>query len=214
MDIILILLTILLVLYFGRNIFITYNEILYIQSDVDNKMYIIRRGNLKDKDYLKKSANMLANINMRVIKLIDSLKAKYENDETKSYFIKKLVKNYNSYILSEAAIDPRYTTYTINKKDMHICLRTRDTNEQLYDINLLMYVVLHELAHLCNYDINGNPIQGHGQEFKDIFQLLVTEAIKLNVYEYVNYTDAPQEYCGIIISTSIIPYFNNLKPLI
>jgi predicted metal-dependent hydrolase len=211
MDIILILMTILLVLYFTKNIFTTYNEILYIESDLDNKKYIIRRGNLKNKEFLKGSANRLAEINMRVTKLIDNLKITYEEDKTKSYFIQKLITNYNSYILSEAAIDPRYTTYTVNKKDMHICLRTRDNNEELYDTNLLMYVVLHELAHLCNYDTNGNPIQGHGQEFRQIFQFLVTEAIKLNVYEYVDYTQNPKEYCGITISTTIVPRLNNLK---
>jgi hypothetical protein len=35
---------------------------------------------------------------------------------------------------------------------MRICLRNRDTQEKIYDINLLMYVVLsRELAHVCNY---------------------------------------------------------------
>jgi hypothetical protein len=124
------------------------------------------------------------------------------------YFVKKLQSGYNSNILSEAAIDSRYTTYTIDKHDVHVCLRTRDKDEKLYDINLLMYVILHELAHLCNYDEAGNPIEGHGKEFKDIFYLLVVEAIKLDVYTYIDYTEQPQEYCGIIVSSTILPKFD------
>ena len=98
-----------------------------------------------------------------------------------------------------------YASYTINKEEMHICLRTRDTNEDIYDMNLLMYVVLHELAHLCNYDKNGYAIQGHGEEFRMIFKFLVIESIKLNIYEYENYGEKPKEYCGIQISTNILP---------
>jgi predicted SprT family Zn-dependent metalloprotease len=87
---------------------------------------------------------------------------------------------------------------------MHICLRTRDKEENIYDINTLMYVVLHELSHLCNYDKYGNPIQGHGIEFKNIFRFLVEESIKLDIYTHVDYTINPKEYCGIMISTSIL----------
>jgi hypothetical protein len=207
MDTILILIAFALVLYFTINIVTTYNETLYIESDLDKRKYIIRRGNSKGDVYLKESANTLAEINKRITKLVDHLKVKYARDSSKNYFIKKLSENYNSYILSEGAIDDRYTTYTIDKKDMHICLRTRDRVENVYDINLLMYVILHELAHLCNYDKNGIAIQGHGEEFRQIFKLLVVEAIKLNIYSYIDYSETPQEYCGIVISTTILPKF-------
>ena len=185
-----------------------YDENVSIKSDVDNNFYLIRRGNTKGEYYLKQSANTLGEINLRIIKLIDYLYKKYKDDMTKMYFIKKLQSGYNSNILSEAAIDSRYTTYTIDKQDMHVCLRTRDKDEKLYDINLLMYVILHELAHLCNYDESGNPIEGHGKEFKDIFYLFVVEAIKLGVYTYIDYTEKPQEYCGIMVSSTILPKFD------
>ena len=67
-----------------------------------------------------------------------------------------------------------------------------------------MYVVLHELSHLCNYDKSGNPIQGHGREFKYIFKFLVEESIKIDIYQHTNYAVQPKEYCGIIISSSIL----------
>lgn len=183
---------------------VVYSESLYIESDIDNNSYLIRRGKNKTPEYLKESADTLAEINNRVKKLVEYLYNKYKDDKSKSHFIIKLKENYNSSILSEAAIDKRYTTYTIDKKDMHICLRTRDDHEKLYDINLLMYVVLHELAHLCNYSPSGIPIQGHGIEFKHIFRLLVQEAINIGIYRYEDYVKKPRNYCGMVISSTIL----------
>ena len=192
-----------LLIYFLFNLI--YNtEIKYVKSDIDGETYLIRRGNNKSTQFLKDSANTLALINQSVTKLIAHLNKNYSNDSEKIHFIKKLNENYKPYILSEAAIDDRYTTYTVNKQDMHVCLRTRDKNEHIYDINILMYVVLHELAHLCNYSKDGYPIIGHGKEFRFIFRFLVEEAIKIGVYKYEDYSNNPKEYCGIMITTSII----------
>lgn len=194
-----------LILYFMYEIFVKYNEVLYIKSDIDNKYYAIRRGNTKNNVYLKESANTLAEINGRISKLIKHLNENFKNHYDKSYFIEKLTNNYSFDILSEAAIDSRYTTYTIDKQDIHVCLRTRDNQEDVYDLNLLMYIILHELAHLCNYSENGIPIQGHGEEFKNIFKFLIIESIKIGIYDYENYYENPKEYCGIVISTTILP---------
>lgn len=200
---ILITLGIILIIYFLYNMIYTYSEVKYVKSDIDGRVYLIRRGNNKSEKFLKDSANTLALINKNVTKLIDYLDKTYGNEGDK-HFIKKLKENYKPYIISEAAVDPRYTTYTIDKKDMHICLRTRDNNERIYNIDILMYVVLHELAHLCNYTVSGYPIIGHGIEFKRIFKFLVEEAIKIGVYNHKNYSESPEEYCGIMITTSIV----------
>ena len=206
MDIetIVIILGVILVIYFLYHMIYTYSEIKYVKSDVDGNVYLIRRGNNKSEKFLKDSANTLALINKNVIGLVDYLFKNFNNRDDKFYFIKKLKENYKQYIISEAAVDPRYTTYTIDKRDMHICLRTRDTNEKVYDMNILMYVILHELAHLCNYNKNGEAILGHGSEFRDIFKFLVEESIKIGIYNHVNYSAEPREYCGIMITTSII----------
>jgi predicted metal-dependent hydrolase len=165
---------------------------------------MIRRGHNKSPEFLRQSANTLASINSRVQKLVDTLDRTYSNDTSKNYFIKKLKEKYNPYMISEAAVDPRYTTYTVDKRDMHICLRTRDKTENIYDINLLMYVVLHELAHLCNFTPEESPVQGHGNEFKSIFKFLVQEAIKAGIYRYTDYSISPQEYCNITIMSQIL----------
>ena len=67
-----------------------------------------------------------------------------------------------------------------------------------------MYVILHELAHMCNYDKDNQPINGHGDEFKHIFNILVVESIQLNLYKYTDYKKFPVEYCGIILRSTIV----------
>lgn len=182
----------------------SYNENVYIKSKLDNNNYLIRRGKNKSDYFLTHSADTLAEINRRITILINILNDKYGNDNTKNYFIHHLMSNYNFKKLSEAAYDPRFTTYTVNKDEMHICLRTRDTNENIYDINLLMYVILHELAHMCNYNINNEPIKGHGQEFRNIFKILVEESISAGLYKYQDYRRYPVEYCGMQLNSTIV----------
>lgn len=179
-----------------------YNENKYVKSEVDGNSYLIRNAVNKDAEYLQNSADVLADINKRIKMLISHL-LKTATPETQN-FVEILNKNYNHSVLSEAALDNRYTTYTIDKQSMHICLRTRDTQQKLYDINILMYVILHELAHLCNYHKNGLPIVGHGPEFKKIFKHLVEKAIEIGVYEYQDFVRKPKEYCGLVINTSIV----------
>jgi hypothetical protein len=180
-----------------------------VKSSVDNNYYIIRRGNYQSNDFLVESANILALVNLEIQKLIKHLQLKYPdyNDDTsnsKHFYIKFLVKNYNHNILSEGNIDKQYTTYTIDKDEIRVCLRTRDSIDEPYDINLLLYVLLHELAHLCNYDKNGNPIIGHGKEFLDIFSFLIEEAIIIKVYKWVDYTKKPVEYCDMQLNSQIL----------
>jgi hypothetical protein len=200
MAIYIVVVLIIILLYYASLI---QKETVIIKSEIDNNSYIIRSGK-KSKKYLIDSANTLGIINKRVEKLITHLKEKYNTNDNNNLFIEKLIDNYNPSILSEAAIDNRFTTFTVDKRDMHICLRTRDKKEELYNIDILMYVVLHELAHLCNYDNDGNPIIGHGAEFKKIFRLLVIESMNIGIYKYTNYITSPVEYCGIIINSSII----------
>lgn len=180
------------------------NEVTYKESLVDKRIYRLRVGKKKSEKYKQESVDTLAEINSRVQKLIEHLNFKYNGERVNGRIAVMLKSRYSPDILSEAANDKRYTTFTVDKKDMHICLRTRDEKEVMYDINLLMYVVLHELAHLVNYDENGNPIIGHGKEFIEIFRFLVKESMLIGVYQYSDYASKPVEYCGMYLSSNIV----------
>ena len=179
----------------------------WIQSNIDNHFYLIRRKS-QSNEFLVESANILALVNQKIEKLIAYLKQKYPDylnlRESKHYYIKFLAEKYTRNILSEGNVDKQYTTYTIDKGDIRVCLRTRDSDDKPYDINLLLYVLIHELAHLCNYDRNGKAIIGHGIEFINIFKFLIKSAIEINVYEYVDYAKKPVNYCDMELNSQVV----------
>lgn len=66
-------------------------------------------------------------------------------------------------------------SYTINKKKIHLCLV--DEHGKYYDKNMLIYVTLHELAHVRCDEI------GHTDKFHRIFNEILDEAAKKGVYD-------------------------------
>lgn len=76
-------------------------------------------------------------------------------------------------------------SYTINKKKVYLCLK--DENGQYYDENMLLFVAIHELAHVICDEI------GHTDKFQKIFQELLDKASDLQIYDP---SIAPiQNYC-------------------
>lgn len=65
-------------------------------------------------------------------------------------------------------------SYTINKEKMFLCLY--DEKGKYYDKNMLIYVTLHELAHVFN------PSIGHTQLFHETFEKILKQAEKVGVY--------------------------------
>lgn len=59
-------------------------------------------------------------------------------------------------------------SYTINKHKMHLCVK--DEKENYYDDNMLVYVALHELAHVLCDEI------GHTPKYWAIFDRLLKQA--------------------------------------
>jgi hypothetical protein len=152
------------------------------------------------------------------------LKSKYHIDETDETIaeegpahvvasddvrtiVETLLDNYNPDAFYEN--DPRYssdTSYTINKgSSMYICLRKRDTPLVIEDEDLTFFVVLHECAHIGNY--NG---WGHDDRFWTVFKLFLREAVEAGVYTPINYEKHPQVYCGLRVFYS--PLFDNTLP--
>ena len=65
-------------------------------------------------------------------------------------------------------------SFTINKREIYLCLK--DKNGNYYDDNMLIYVLLHELAHVKCDEI------GHTEKFKEIFKLLLQKAEVAGIY--------------------------------
>jgi len=77
--------------------------------------------------------------------------------------------------------------YTDNKEKITLCLTDPVTN-QPYDANTIMYVALHELAHVISHGV------GHGKEFMENFERLRQRASVLGFFDPS--VPITKTYCG------------------
>jgi hypothetical protein len=163
------------------------------------------------------AAKLLATTNASMVDFMGKLGKKYHINETDDQIAKEggahsrvvglpndlyrrvenLLDRYNPEQFYEN--DPKMsskTSYTINKGDkMHICLRDRNNPDKLIDPNLLMFVHLHECAHIANY----NNI-GHEPQFWEVFKFILHEAVLAGIYTPVDYSKAPMDFCGLHVN--------------
>lgn len=177
-----------LLIFFSFYIYFESNsdESEYIKSKIDNREYLVQK--LDDK---QDAANLLAKINQNIIKLINHLKKIYPSDPR----IIRLSNKFNPNNIIETGLNSSYTSYSVNKGEkVSLCLRSRDGKNKLTDLNTLMFVALHEVAHIMTLSI------GHTKEFWTNFKFLLKEAIKIGIYKKVDYNTEPQKYCGIEVT--------------
>lgn len=170
------------------------HEVTYVKSDIDGKEYLVR--DLKDK---QQAANLLSQLKENMMTLTNHLYKhkddKYKDDKTD---IEQLKTRISDAIINESTSDSAYTSYSVNKGEQIVfCLRSKETNK-LHDINLIMYVALHEMAHV------GCSEYGHTTLFKQIFAFYTKVAMELGLYTKIQFNERPIEYCGLMISESII----------
>ena len=162
------------------------NEISLVTSDLDGETYLVR--NLPDKE---KAANLLAKIKKKLLKLTKFLVIKYPNSER----VKRLLKNYKPNNISESSKNSKFTSYSVNKGEKIVfCLRSRDDEEKLVKEQVMMFVALHELAHVMSKSI------GHTDEFWKNFKFLLQEAINVKIYKKQDFRKKPVKYCGTDIT--------------
>ena len=124
-----------------------------------------------------------------------------ENKEFKKY-IERFNNKYSYKMLSEGISSKGYTSYSINKKQIVYCLRNK-TNDEIEDANTLMYVTLHELAHILSDSIVHENEHSTNKEFMSLFKFLLKSANVAGIYKYTDYKLNPVPYCGIIINNTI-----------
>jgi len=188
-ELLVLIITILIVFISIRMHFDNKNvEVNYVLSKRDNREYLVR--NLRDKD---KAADLLSQIRERLLTFVSYLIKKYPNDER----IIRLRDNFDPNQLSEGSSDSGYTSYSVNKGEKIVfCMRQKSEKEELMDLNTMMFVAIHELAHIMTKTV------GHTDEFWENMKFLLENAIleDINIYQYQPYHDVSQEYCGTIIS--------------
>lgn len=149
--------------------------------------------NLDDKE---KAAKLLSDICSGLSKIINHLYEKRDSyDPEINGGIKRMKSKFNPKAVVESSPGNKYTSYSINKGEKIVfCLRSKDGNQELVDLNTMMFVAIHELAHLMSKSI------GHTKEFWDNMKFLLEVGIEINVYTKQDFNKTPQEYCGTTIT--------------
>ena len=163
------------------------NDLVYVKSKVDNKEYLVQR--FEDSD---KAADLIAEVKQVLMKLIELSEKNHPDNEA----VKRMKKKFNPNVIVEVGKKSKYTSYSVNKGEkLVLCLRSRDGENKLIDKNTLLFVAIHELAHIMTLSI------GHTDEFWNNFKFLLKEAVKSGLYKKVDYSEKPKEYCGISVNS-------------
>ena len=165
-------------------------NVVSVRSSKTNQTYQVQ--NLPDK---QEAADLMASIHQN----LDTLINRYKEDPNSSADprIQIMIERFKPQNMCENNIDADSTSYSENKGErIVVCLRSKEKPYKLVDENTVMFVVLHEMAHLMTTTV------GHTPEFWANFRRLLQDAISCGVYEEVNYNKDPVEYCGMTISDS------------
>lgn len=177
---------------------------LYQESDVFQLKCIVstKDGNkycVRDKENLEKSADMLADMTIKLRKLVKHMAQKYPDEER----VKRLVKGFNPKKVMETLPTSEYTAYSENKGEkLAFCLTKKKNEGNMIEPNTLTFVSIHEVAHIMTKSV------GHDKEFWDNFKFLLENAKEIGIYSPVDYSKNPTEYCGMDITDN--PYYDIL----
>tara|TARA_B000000477_G_scaffold85995_1_gene72973 strand:+ start:1468 stop:2067 length:600 start_codon:yes stop_codon:yes gene_type:complete len=179
-----------IILYFSITYYNNRNHT-YVKADDGNEYRVqIAEDN-------KESANLLSDAITRVKTLLDHLK----KSESQDIRTKTLLSRFNPDNITEndrQEMKSGVTSYTINKGEkIVVCLRQRNNN--FVEINTLMYVIIHELAHICDL-----TSQQHDEKFWNNFEWLLEHAVNIGIYNYVDYSKDQEPYCGMNITSNVL----------
>lgn len=187
--IILFIILIALKLYYESDVF----NLRCIVSTADGKKYCVRERN-----NIERASNLLAQTTDKLKYLVENMNARYRNRKN----VQRLVENFNPTTIKETLPTSEYTAYSENKGEkLAFCLnKNKKNNENLIDQNTLMFVAIHEIAHIMTVSV------GHTEEFWQNFKFLLENAVELGIYEPIDYKKNPKNYCGMTISDN--PYYD------
>lgn len=158
-------------------------------SNITKKKYGIQETLPKS----KATVTMLAQIDLFIDKFIAYLDGKNPNDRR----VKRLVNRIHDTKIEESPFEPDTSSYTLNKGDlMALCVRSKENPYALHDYQTMLFVVIHELAHVACVS------RGHGAEFVETFKWLLHNAAESGMYIPVDYSKSPITYCGVKVTNN------------
>jgi hypothetical protein len=165
-----------------------------ILSDVNGETYCVR-----ERAQMGRAADLLAKVADRCKRLVEYCRRKFPEDER----VQRLAIKFNPARISETLPTSEFTAYSENKGEkLAFCVNRRQKGDdhRLIDPNTLMFVAIHELAHIATVS------EGHKQEYWQNFKFLLEQAKAARVYRPEDYKVRPREYCGMTIDDN--PYYD------
>jgi hypothetical protein len=160
------------------------SDVEYKRATIDGQHYLV----LKRKDSAS-AANLLATLRADMQSVVSQFRSENPNDAD----AERLGEKFDGAQTSEGDPDTAYTSYTVHKARIVLCLRQK--GGAFVSKNVILYVAIHELAHILT------PTLGHTPEFWANNRRLLKCAEKMGVYTRQNFADSPQPYCGIHITS-------------
>ena len=137
--------------------------------------------------------------------VINTLRADMQagvNFGDRAYFVRDMVEQYDPARVRENPPNNEDTAFVVDKgDDFAVCLRDRGTHAIL-DMSILRFVMLHEMSHI------GSRQTGHPDEFWSNFAWLLRYLHRRGMYQPIDYSRAPVNYCGLIVNNN--PFYSSL----
>jgi hypothetical protein len=166
-------------------------NLIEVRSMSDGKIYHVQ--NLPDK---QGACELMSKIRTNLEKLMEH----YREDPSAMADprVKVLIDRFKPENMVENDLYSDTTSYSENKGEkIVVCLRDKST-KGLVDENTIMFVILHEMAHLMTTTV------GHTPEFWANFRRILQDGVAVGIYTPVNYSRSPTLYCGMTITDSPI----------
>ena len=185
------LIFILMIIIFIKLFYIDDNNLVMLKSKIDEDFHLVQE--LPDK---KEAADIMAEIKNRIEKLLKYLQSTYPDNLD----IRRLTGKYDEDNIRETHINDNGTSYSIDKgEEIHLCLRDKESLK-LHKTNILMFVTIHEIAHIMS------KTYGHNDEFNKNFIFLLKNSVKIGIYQNIDYSKTNKEFCGMTVDSN--PLFN------
>lgn len=173
-------------------------EDLTVVEGRDGKKYEVR--NLPDKD---RAVDTLIDLRTSLASLLDYVEQSIDESKDPQVlrfkeYIPVMKQKLPNVKIRENTASSKHTSYSVNKgQELVFCIRSKRDNN-IHPLNELLYVAIHELAHI------GCPEIGHTKLFYELNLFLLKKAVEFNLYRYNNYNNQPREYCGITLNNTIL----------
>ncbi|QNH08546.1 136R [Invertebrate iridescent virus Kaz2018] len=142
------------------------------KQKVNNQQFIIERWTPETVQESPQSRYIIGNLKQRLQMLFPP------PHMTRKKFTGILSMLNNRNLMAEIKLQEGPKSFTINKKQIFLCIKDKKSGDaNYYDYNSLIFVTLHEIAHVLCDEL------GHTQKFQHIFKELLDHASSLGLYD-------------------------------